>query len=91
MRDGGSPKRQSQIEEAMTRLDRAIDGLTGVPAKFEERLQGIMRQQDAEKTPQINAALGEMVVPLANRINACADTISKVVSALNEQGNRLEL
>ena len=87
--NAGSPTRQSQIEEAMNRLDRAIDGLVQVPAKFEEKLKIVIRQQDAEKTAQVDP--NEMVVPLASRINVCALVISQVVDALNDQGSRVEL
>ena len=88
--NAGSPKRQTQVEDAKCRLERAIDKLMELPDMWRVALEKVLRPEEGLKAP-IGEKTESMTVPLVSRINHNSSVIEGVAANLCEIRSRMEL
>jgi hypothetical protein len=89
--DTGTAKRESQISIAFTRLDKTIDELNNVVIRQEESLEGVLRNNEAEKELRDNVEQREQQVTVAATLNNFDVRLQNTINKLNSMQRRLEL
>ena len=89
---GEAPKRESQVQDYLSRCERAIKELSEQTVAMESRLSTVIRQEPASPTPPPNmkAECRETLVPTADRLRALHEQITQCSAHIESICERVE-
>lgn len=83
-------QRQPDVQKAMDRLARLIEGLSGISYTVSDRLNEVMRPEPPID-PKGSGTIKPIGTPLAGRIDVLCDQIESSMNTLGNVINRLEI